>query len=107
MSHADSIAYPYVAFYANGREYTTDSNGYWSFNTFDSCDITFVNRFGGDVTVHFDVNGENVEYGDIAFVGYDFNKDGYVNVKDFAIYAHQYRNRELTADYWQYAKYFF
>lgn len=106
MSHTDNIAYPYVSFYANGREYTTDSNGCWSFNTFDSCDITFVNRFGSDVTVHFDVNGENVDYGDIAFVGYDFNKDSHVNVKDFAIYARQYRNRELSADYWQYAKYF-
>lgn len=106
MSHADNISYPYVSFYANGREYTTDSNGCWSFNTFDSCDITFVNRFGRDVTVHFDVSGENVEYGDIAFIGYDFNKDNYVNVKDFAVYARQYRNRELSADYWQYAKYF-
>lgn len=106
MSHADNISYPYVSFYANGREYTTDRNGCWSFNTFDSCDITFVNRFGRDVTVHFDVSGKNVEYGDIAFIGYDFNKDNYVNVKDFAVYAHQYRDRELSADYWQYAKYF-
>lgn len=89
--HDDNIPYPYVTFEANSRTYTTDENGNWSFNTFDSCDITFKNPYGADVTVHIEVNGEDVDYGAIAFMGYDFNNDNHVNGIDYAIFRHSKR----------------
>lgn len=86
------ISYPYASFYANGRVYKTDENGYFSFNTFDSTDITFLNENGKDKTVHFEVNGENADYGMIAMEGYDFNKDGCTNLKDYQIYLNEKRS---------------
>lgn len=103
--HADNIPYPFVTFEANSRTYTTDENGNWSFNTFDDCDITFKNPYGQDVTIKIDVNGEDLDYGTIAFIGYDFNKDNYVNGIDYAIFRHTKRF-ELGEKYFDWAENF-
>ncbi len=106
-SHENNIPYKNATFYANGRVYSIDENGFWSFNTFDDCDITFNNEFGKDVTIHIDVSGENLDYGCVVFEGYDFNKDGNVNAKDFYLFRKHFKNGELSEDYWKFAHNFF
>lgn len=101
-SHDHNIPYNHATFYANNRTYSIDENGYWSVNTFDDLDLTFKNEFGRDVTVHIDVGTEDVDCGTIAFIGYDFNGDGRVNAKDFAIFLKQ-KQSLLGEDYWDYA----
>lgn len=92
-AHAHNVPYPYACFYANGRMYKTDELGYFSFNTFDSVDITFLNENGKDKSVHFEVDGKDLDYGAIAMEGYDFNKDGCTNLKDFQIFIHEKRQK--------------
>lgn len=101
--HNDNIPYPYVTFEANSRTYTTDENGNWSFNTFGSCDVTFKNPYGADVTIHIEVDGEDVDYGAVAFMGYDFNKDNSVNGIDYAMFRH-IKRFELGERYFDWAE---
>ena len=101
-SHEHNIPYKYAKFYANDRYYYIDEYGNWSLRTFDSLDLTFENEYGRDVEVHIDVNGENVDIGEIAFEGYDFNSDGRVNAKDFAIFLKQ-KQQTFGESYWDYA----
>ena len=105
-SHGHNTPYPYVSFEANGRTYYTDEEGNWSLRTFGSLDLLFKNEYGRDVPVHIDVNGEDVDFGAVAFEGYDFNGDGRVNAKDYAIFLRK-KKEKLGKDYWQYAPSFF
>ena len=105
-THPHNIPYSSATFYANNRTYYIDENGNWSVNTFDDLDLVFENENGEDVNVHIDVDGENVEYGVIAFMGYDFNKDGNVNAKDFVIFLKQ-KKETLGENYWDFAYNFF
>lgn len=101
-SHEHNIPYKYAKFYANDRYYYIDENGSWSFRTFSSLDLVFENENGRDVQVHIDVDGKDVDAGTIAFEGYDFNADGRVNAKDFAIFLKQ-KEQTYGADYWKFA----
>ncbi len=105
-THSDDIPYPYATFFANERTYFIDENGNWSVNTFDDLDLVFENENGTNVSVHIDVDGEDVEFGEVAFEGYDFNRDKRVNAKDFAIFLKQ-KKKKLGEDYWKYAYNFF
>ena len=105
-SHEHSIPYPYTSFYANDRTYYIDENGSWSVNTFGDLDLVFENENGRNVSVHIDVEDEDVEYGAIAFEGYDFTGDGRVNAKDFAVFLKE-KEKSLGEDYWKYAYNFF
>jgi len=101
-SHEHNIPYPHASFKANNRTYYIDEEGKWSVNTFGSLDLVFENENGADIAVHIDVDGENVDYGTIAFEGYDFNGDSCVNAKDFAVFVRQKRNT-MGNDYFKYA----
>jgi len=101
-SHEHNIPYPYATFFANDRTYYIDAEGNFSVNTFDDLDLVFENENGRDVSVHIDVDSEDVDFGFIAFEGYDFNKDNYVNAKDFAIFLKEKQNK-YGEDYWKYA----
>ena len=104
--HSHSVAYPWATFFANDRTYYIDEEGNWSVNTFDDLDLVFENENGKDVSVHIDVEDEDVEYGAVVFEGYDFNEDGYVNAKDFAFFIRE-KEKKLGDDYWKYAPNFF
>lgn len=105
-SHANNIAYPYATFHANDRTYYIDENGNWSVNTFDDLDLVFENENGKDVSVHIDVENDDVEYGAVVFEGYDFTGDGRVNAKDFVVFLKE-KQKNLGEDYWKYAYNFF
>ena len=101
-AHSHNIPYPYATFFANERTYYIDKEGNWSVNTFDDLDLVFENENGRNVSVHIDVENEDVEYGAIAFEGYDFTGDGRVNAKDFALFIKE-KEKTLGEDYWKYA----
>lgn len=101
--HPDNIPYPYVTFEANSRTYTTDEDGNWNFNTFDDCEITFKNPYGNDVTVKIEVDDADVDYGTVAFMGYDFNNDNCVNGIDYAMFRH-IKRFELGENYFDWAE---
>lgn len=101
-SHGHNIPYPYASFNANDRTYHIDENGNWSLRTFGSLDLIFENEYGKNVSVHIDVDGRDVDFGTIAFEGYDFNGDSIVNAKDYAIFLKQ-KQQTLGKDYWQFA----
>ena len=101
-SHDNNVAYPYVSFFANDRTYYTDNEGNWSLRTFGDLDLVFENENGKNVSVHIDVDGENLYFGEIAFEGYDFNGDGRVNAKDYAFFLKR-KQEKLGESYWHYA----
>jgi hypothetical protein len=101
-SHGHNIPYKYAKFYANDRYYYIDENGSWSLRTFGSLDLIFENENGRDVQVHIDVDGKDVDFGAVAFEGYDFNGDTRVNAKDFAIFLKQ-KEESYGESYWDFA----
>lgn len=103
--HDSNVPYPYATIKVNGVEYPVSADGSWHFNTFTDCYAVFLNKNGENQTVYIDIDDENKEYSTIVLEGYDFNKDGYVNGKDFAIFRKQ-RLEEYGADYWRFASNF-
>ncbi|MGN0523831.1 MAG: leucine-rich repeat domain-containing protein [Eubacterium sp.] len=102
MEHSHNVAYPYATIKVNGVEYPVNADGSWHFNTFTDCYAVFLNQNGENQTVYIDIDEGNLEYGTVVLMGYDFNDDGYVNGKDFAIFLKQ-RRAEYGDDYWQFA----
>ncbi|MBR4241090.1 MAG: leucine-rich repeat domain-containing protein, partial [Eubacterium sp.] len=101
-SHSHNIPYSNATFFANDRTYYIAEDGSWSVNTFDDLDLVFENENGKDISVHIDVEDEDVDFGALAFEGYDFNKDGYVNAKDFAIFLRE-KQEKFGEEYWKFA----
>ena len=101
-SHSHEVPYSYATFFANNRTYYIDEEGNWSVNTFDDLDLVFENKNGKDVSVHIDVDGEDVDFGAVAFEGYDFTGDSRVNAKDFVVFLKE-KKEKLGEDYWKYA----
>lgn len=101
-AHPNNVAYPYVYITVDGRRYDVNPDGTWAIRTFEDCYITFNNLYGGNAVkrVRVSENG-SYDFGVIALEGYDLNKDGYVNAKDYVIY-YKYNRDRLGEDYWQF-----
>ncbi len=103
--HSLDIPYSAPTIRVDGREYAINDDGTWEIRTFNSCYIVFDNPYGMNQTIHYSVDSDSVsqEYGIVALDGYDFNADGYVNARDFAIY-HNEKKAILPDGYWQFAE---
>lgn len=91
------------------RNYNINKDGTFELHTFVDCYAVFNNAYGGNVTVKIDVSKAEdgiVDIGDIVLSGYDLNKDGYVNAKDFVIYRKE-KMDDLGENYWQFADEFY
>lgn len=87
------------------REYAINLDGTFELHTFNDCYAVFNNPYGGNVTVKVEVKNAVdgiIDIGDIVLSGYDLNKDGYVNAKDYVIYRKE-KIDDLGENYWQFA----
>lgn len=87
------------------REYKINQDGTFEFRTFDDCYAVFKNSYGGNVTIKVDISNAVdgvIDIGDVVLSGYDLNKDGYVNAKDYVIYRREKKD-DLGENYWQFA----
>lgn len=110
-NHPHNVPYKYTKIIVddvksvNDRYYTVADDGTWCINTFNAVNITFVNENGADVKFSYRVDGLEpytvVNYGDVAFCGYDFDKNGYCNGKDFAYFLHE-KQKDCGEDYIQF-----
>lgn len=102
-SHSIDLPYYCATIRIDDREYPINTDGTWEIRTFGNCNIVFDNHYGMNATIHFTVDKDNPnkEYGIIALDGYDFNNDGYVNARDYAIYKRDMA-KDLCDGYWQF-----
>lgn len=105
--HEYDLPYPCATISVGNRKYNTSEDGTWCIKTFNSCEVVFNNPYGMNYTINYivDDNNPDAEYGMVALDGYDFNADGYVNAKDFAIYKREKKD-SLCNDYWRFAENF-
>lgn len=103
-NHSIDLPYSDATIRVGRREYSINPDGTWEIRTFDTCEAVFDNHNGMNVTIQYVVDKDNInqEYGIIALNGYDFNADGYVNARDFAIYSKEKKDT-LCDGYWQFA----
>lgn len=88
-AHLNNIPIKSVSLYAKSysARYITDENGYFSFYIGNGeYELYLDNQFGPGRSVELNVNGEDVCLGVIALVVFDFNGDGYINVRDYSLY---------------------
>lgn len=107
-NHPHNIPYKYTKIIVddvksvNDRYYSVADDGTWCINTFNAVNITFVNENGADVKFSYRVDGLEpysvVDYGIVAFCGYDFDKNGYCNGKDYAYFLHE-KQKDYGEDY--------
>lgn len=102
-SHPNNVAYSNAYITVDDRRYEVNSDGTFQIRTFKNCYITVHNLYGNNRVVSADVSNGDYDLGYISCEPYDFNKDGYVNAKDFAIFHKQLRSK-LGDDYWQFAE---
>lgn len=100
--YENKIPYSNAVIKVGNRSYPINEDGTWSIRTFTNCYAVFENQYGTNVTVRIDVSGGSFHYGDVVLGGYDFNSDGHVNAKDFAIYRRE-KAKSLDPRYWDYA----
>lgn len=105
FEHSHNYPYPYAIVRVNGVDYPVNSDGTFKFNTFNNCYAVIYNLNGEHQTIFIDVGDGNVDYGYVVLDGYDFNSDGVVNGKDFAIFLNE-KVDTYTMDYWQFAENF-
>lgn len=101
-AHPNNVGYPYAYITVGNRRYDVNSDGTFQIRTFDNCYMTVNNSFGNNRVVLVDVANGDYDMGELSCEPYDFNKDGCVNAKDFAIYYKELRF-SLGEDYWQFA----
>lgn len=101
--HDEDIPYSHAVITCGKREYSINEDGTWRIRTFKNCYITFNNIYGSNLTVYINVdsNGGSYDYGTVVLDGYDMNRDGYVNAKDYVVFYKHLRD-ELGDDYWRY-----
>lgn len=106
-TYHDEIPHPGAVITIEGRSYPVNSDGTWSVNTFGNkyCYLKFNNDYGNDVTIMVKVDDDSIEYGVVPLVGYDINKDGVVNARDYAIYKRELSHK-LAENYWKYGNNF-
>lgn len=102
--HSHNVPYHSAYITVDNRRYEIAKDGSWSVNTFTNkkVTLTFNNMYGKNCKVNVTVGNDSVDYGTVALDGYDINKDGIVNARDYAIYYRELRD-ELGNDYWQFA----
>lgn len=111
-SHNSNVPYTYgkIVIYDvhtyQERTYPINSDGTWQINTFNNIDVYIVNNEGRHFCFSYLVDDLEpytvVDYGAIAYNAYDFNDDGIVNGKDYAVFIREKR-AQYGADYWQFA----
>ncbi|MBR3149280.1 MAG: leucine-rich repeat domain-containing protein [Eubacterium sp.] len=107
MTHPDGIYNPEIPLYNvtvtyDGNTYTTDSDGCFSFRTFNSGELTLESPYCEAKTIEIVLDEGECALSDIALPAYDFNGDGYVNGRDLARYKTRLQN-ELPQGYFRYA----
>lgn len=105
--HEQDLPYSSATILVGNRKYSINPDGSWTIKTFNSCSIVFDNPYGMNYTINYvvDSNNPNKQYGIVSLDGYDFNADGYVNARDFAIYKREKKD-SLCDGYWQFAENF-
>lgn len=100
--HDLDIPYSYATIKIGNRSYKVNSDGTWRIRTYTNCYAVFENEFGSNYTIYIDVEGNSsYDYGTVVLDGYDLNKDGYVNAKDYVVYR-KVMYDELGEHYWDF-----
>lgn len=106
-NHPDNKPYTFISEITldDNRKYSVNENGEFEINTFGNFDAVFKNENTQDIKISFNADGIEpysiIDYGTIAVNAYDFNNDGRVNAKDYAIFK-KHKKDTLPADYMQY-----
>ncbi|MBE6719747.1 MAG: leucine-rich repeat domain-containing protein [Ruminococcaceae bacterium] len=81
--------------------YTTDRNGEFSFRTFASGELTLQSPYCDSIKLNV-LQKKDSNFGVIPLAAYDFNRDGYINGRDLAIFKTDFQSK-LGKDYFRYA----
>lgn len=100
-THENDIPYYFATIKIGNREYPINRDGTWEIHTFTDCYAVFQNQYGNNTTIKISVNDGSYDYGTVALAGYDFNRDGYISAKDFAIYKKE-KAKDLDTRYWNF-----
>lgn len=105
--HSHNFAMPEITVAADGvNAFTTGETGEFEFYVMPEAGVLEVSLTGDSEVTRkrsVDLTGnKDINLGDVALCSFDYNRDGYINAKDFAV------NRYAgTPEYWQYAENFF
>lgn len=100
-SNADNTPYNHFVIKVEDREYPVNEDGTWSFNTLNDCTALLENNYGENVEISVSFDSGSTNVGSVIMQGYDFNNDGKINGKDYAVYVKGMKN-PYGMDYMKY-----
>ena len=83
-----------------GNTYYTDSDGRFSFRTFDNGTLTLTSPYCEPQTIEIELDSGELDLEEIPLPAYDFNGDGHINGRDLAVFKTTLAN-ELGRDYFK------